>query len=102
MAHRGDARISIVGRSTAREIGRRFEVEWTLDAAPDLEWTEVFQLAEVEDRRGPVEWTQGGGPEVVAEAIRWFVPVDSLDEAQVEVVHRLDVANRRCFGPADG
>lgn len=100
MAQRGDTRISITGRSTAREIGRRVEVEWTLDAEPDLEWTEVFQLTEIQDREGPVEWTQGGGPDVVGSTLRWFVAVDNLEDAEAEVAHRLEVANRRRFGPA--
>ena len=58
----------------------------------------MFQFAEVEDRAGPVEWTQGGGPDVVGGTVRWFVPVDEPDDAEAEVAHRLDVANRRCFG----
>ncbi len=100
MGERGDVGISIVGRTTAREIGERVEVEWRLDSEPDLEWTEVFQFAEVEGREGSVEWTQGGGPDVVAGTVRWFVPVENMDDADAEVGHRLDVANRRCFGPA--
>jgi hypothetical protein len=100
MAERTDTRIRITGRSTAREIGRRVEVEWTLDSEPDPEWTGVFQLAEIQGREGPVEWTQGGGPDVVGSTVRWFVAVDNLEEAEAEVAHRLDVANRRLFGPA--
>ncbi len=99
MVQRGDAPISIVGRTTAREIGERVEVEWALDREPDLEWTEVFQFAEVDEREGPVDWTEGGGPDVVGTAVRWFVPNGSLENAEAEVAHRLDVANRRCSGP---
>ena len=68
--------------------------------SPDLEWTEVFQLTEIQDREGPVDWTQGGGPDVVGSTLRWFVPVDNLEDAEAEVAHRLEVANRRRFGPA--
>jgi hypothetical protein len=92
----GDA-ITIVGRTTASEIGDRVEVEWALSAEPDLEWAEVFEFASVDDRRGPVDWVQGGGPDVVGRSVRWFVPSASIGDAQAEVEHRLDVANRRCF-----
>ena len=91
-----DGPISIVGRTTAREIGARVEVEWELSAAPDLEWTEVFQFASVQDREGPVDWLEGAGPDVVGGAVRWFVPTTSLDNADAEVAHRLRVANERC------
>ena len=92
--------ISIVDRTMAREIGERAEVEWALDAEPDLEWIEVFQFADVDDRVGPVDWTGGGGPDVVGRTVRWFVPTDSLDNADAEVAHRLEVANRRCADSA--
>jgi len=95
---RGQAPIAVVGRTTAREIGERVEVEWQLDGTPDLEWTEVFQFAEVEERRGPVDWTRGGGPDVVGGTVRWFVPTSSLDDADAEVARRLEVANQRCEG----
>jgi hypothetical protein len=95
---RGQAPIAVVGRTTAREIGERVEVEWQLDGTPDLEWTEVFQFAEVEERRGPVDWTRGGGPDVVGGTVRWFVPTSSLDDADAEVARRLEVANQRCAG----
>ena len=101
MDGRGRVPIAVVGRATAREIGERVEVEWQLDGTPDLEWTEVFQFAEVEERRGPVDWTQGGGPDVVGGTVRWFVPTSSLDDADHEVARRLEVANLRCAG-SDG
>ena len=98
MDERGRVPLAVVGRTTAREIGERVEVEWQLDGVPDLEWTEVFQFAEVDERRGPVDWTQGGGPDVVGGTVRWFVPSASLDDAEAEVVLRLAVANLRCAG----
>jgi hypothetical protein len=98
MEDRGPVPIAVVGRTVAREIGDRVEVEWELDGAPDLEWTEVFQFADVDERRGPVDWTDGGGPDVVGGTVRWFVPSSSLDDADAEVDRRLEVANRRCCG----
>ena len=97
MDDRGRVPIAVVGRTTARELGERVEVEWQLDGTPDLEWTEVFQFAEVDERRGPVDWTQGR-PDVVGGTIRWFVPSSSLDDADAEVARRLVVANLRCTG----
>jgi hypothetical protein len=94
----GPEAIAITGRTTAVEIGDRVEVEWTLSAAPGLEWTEVFQFAEVGGRRGAVDWREGGGPDVVRDTVRWFVPSSELDDADAEVDHRLAVANERC-GP---
>ena len=102
MRETGDLPITVVGRTTAREIGERVEVEWRLDGTPGLEWVEVFQLAEVDGRHGPVEWTDGGGPDVVGDAVRWFVPVADLDEADAEVARRLTVANERCAPPGAG
>jgi|SRR5271157_2266252 len=95
MDERDDAPIAIVGRTTAREIGERVEVVWSLSAEPDLEWTEVFQLASVGGREGPVDWIEGGGPDVVDGTVRWFVPSASVDNAEAEVTHRLQVANGR-------
>jgi hypothetical protein len=80
----------------AREIGDRVEIRWALNVGPDLEWTEVFQFASVADRDGPVDWLEGGGPDVVGNSIRWFVPTASMDNAEAEVAHRLRVANERC------
>jgi len=88
--------ISLTGRTTAKEIGERVEVEWGLSATPGLEWVEVFQFAEVGDRVGPVDWRQGGGPDVVGATVRWFVPTTEVDQADGEVSRRLEVANRRC------
>ena len=92
------AAITLTGRTTAKEIGDRVEVEWGLSATPGLEWVEVFQFAEVGGRGGPVDWREGGGPDVVGATVRWFVPTAELDGADREVALRLDVANRRC-GP---
>ena len=89
--------VTITGRTTSRELDDRVEVEWSLSRAPGLEWTEVFQFATVDDREGPVDWLEGGGPDVVGTTVRWFVPTSSLDNADAEVAHRLGVANRRCF-----
>jgi len=33
---------------------------------------------------------------VVVDTVRWFVPTASLDNAGVEVAHRLELANLRC------
>jgi len=88
--------IAVTGRTTAPEIGGRVEVEWTLSAAPGLEWTEVFQFAEVGVREGAVDWRDGGGPDVVRDTLRWFVPGSELGDADAEVAHRLAVANERC------
>ncbi|MGA2835739.1 MAG: hypothetical protein ABSF84_03980 [Acidimicrobiales bacterium] len=89
--------ITIVGRTTAKEIGDRVEVEWALSAEPGAEWTEVFEFASVGARTGPVDWVDGGGPDVVGRSVRWFVPSATIEDAEVEVAQRLDVANRRCF-----
>ncbi len=51
----GDVPVAVVGRTTAREIGDRVEVEWRLTPTPGLEWTEVFQFAEVGGRAA--RWT---------------------------------------------
>jgi hypothetical protein len=88
--------IAVTGRTTAVEIGDRVEVQWRLTAAPGLEWTEVFQFTEVGMREGAVDWRDGGGPDVVRDTVRWFVPSSELDEAEAEVAHRLAVANERC------
>lgn len=88
--------IAVTGRTTAAEIGDRVEVEWTLSATPGSEWIEVFQFVEVGDRGGAVDWRDGGGPAVVRDTVRWFVPSAALDAADAEVVHRLAVANERC------
>jgi len=88
--------ITVTARTAAGEIGDRVEVEWTLSASPGLEWIEVFQFAEVGGRDGPVDWRAGGGPDVIHDVVRWFVPSGELDDADAEVARRLDVANRRC------
>jgi hypothetical protein len=95
MADRPGADITIVGRTTSPEVGDRVEVEWQLSAPPALEWAEIFQMAEVDDRVGPVDWLEGGGPDVIGDTVRWFVPSGSLDNADAEVRHRLSVANER-------
>lgn len=89
--------IRIVDRSTIKELGDRFEIEWRLSARPELEWAEIFQLAEVSERQGPPEWVGGGGPDVMDAVVRWFVPGEEVENADAEVRYRLSVANQR-FG----
>jgi hypothetical protein len=95
MADTGWSEITIEGRTTIKELGERTEVEWKLSATPDLEWTEIFQLAAASDREGPVDWVMGGGPDVIGDVVRWFVPVDLIENADAEVRQRLAVANHR-------
>ena len=97
MAGAGWEEITIVERSTVKEVGDRIEVEWTLSAKPELEWAEIFQMASLTDREGPVDWVMGAGPDVMGAVVRWFVPAVAIDNADVEVKHRLSVANQR-FG----
>jgi hypothetical protein len=85
----------IIERSTFKEIGNRIEIEWQLDARPDLEWAEIFQMAAVADRRGTLEWVNGGDPDVIGTVIRWFVPTEHIDDADAEVHYRVSVANKR-------
>jgi len=89
--------IRIVDRTTVKEIGDRFEIEWQLSAKPELEWTEIFQLAAPTDRQGSPEWVEGGGPDVLGAGVRWFVPREEIENADAEVQHRLSLANQR-FG----
>ena len=89
--------IAIVGITIVEELADRSEVEWQLNATPELEWAEIFQLAGPSERRGSIQWVQGSGPDVIGQAVRWFVPNGEIDEADVEVRHRLSVANER-FG----
>ena len=86
--------IELVSRTTSKELGDRIEAEWTLSATPGLEWAEVFQFASI-TRTGPVDWVQGGGPDVEGDVIRWFVPTSYLDDADAEVVQRVETANTR-------
>src|ERR1039458_9199819 len=88
----------IIERSTFKEIGNRIEIEWQLDARPDLEWAEIFQMAAVADRRGTLEWVNGGDPDVIGTVIRWFVPTEHIEEADAEVRSRASVANKRHEG----
>ncbi len=87
--------IRIVDRTTVKEVGDRFEIEWRLSTKPELEWAEIFQLAEPPDRHGSIEWIKGGGPDVIGAVIRWFVPSEEIENADAEVRHRLLVANQR-------
>jgi len=87
--------ITIVGRTTVKEVGERVEVEWKLSAEPELEWAEIFQMAVLSDREGPVDWMMGGGPDVMGSVVRWFVPMEEIENADAEVKHRLLVANER-------
>ena|ERR1039458_5624451 len=96
MGARDRGEIRITDRSTFKEIGNRIEVEWQLDAQPDLEWAEIFQMAAVADRHGTLEWVRGGDPDVIDTVIRWFVPTSHIDDAEAEVRSRVSVANKRC------
>ncbi len=87
--------ITIVDRSAVREVGDRIEVEWKLSAEPELEWAEMFQMADVSDRRGSIEWVQGGGPDVMGAVVRWFIPGAEIDSADAEVGRRMAMANER-------
>ncbi len=87
--------IAIIGRSSEKEIDDRVEVEWKLSAKPDLEWAEIFQMADLSERIGTREWVFGGGPDVLLDCVRWFVPASEIDNADAEVRHRLNVANAR-------
>ncbi|MGO8869828.1 MAG: hypothetical protein ACLQPH_00235 [Acidimicrobiales bacterium] len=95
MAEADRQEIVITGRSVVKEVGDRIEVEWELSDRPELEWAEIFQMAVVSDREGPVDWIMGAGPDVMDSVIRWFVPHSSLENAEAEVRHRLSVANER-------
>jgi hypothetical protein len=91
----GAKEISIVDRTTVKEVGDRCEIEWQLSAKPELEWAEIFQLAAQSDRHGSAEWVKGGGPDVMGAVVRWFVPSGDIENADAEVRHRLSVANQR-------
>jgi hypothetical protein len=95
MAEAKRENIRIVDRTTVKEVGDRFEIEWRLSAKPELEWAEIFQLAELSDRQGSIEWVKGGGPDVIGAVIRWFVPSGAIENADAEVRQRLLVANQR-------
>jgi len=97
MARANREEIRIVDRTTVKEVGDRFEIEWRLSAKPELEWAEIFQLAAPSDRHGSLEWVKGGGPDVMGGVVRWFVPSGEIENADAEVQHRLSVANQR-FG----
>ena len=88
--------ITVVDRTTVKEVGDRVEVEWKLSATPEMVWAEVFQMAAVSDREGPVDWMMGGGPDVMGAVVRWFVPIEEIENADAEVKHRSAVANERC------
>ena len=91
--------ITIVGRTTVKEVGDRLEIEWQLSARPELEWAEIFQLAAPSDRHGSPDWVKGGGPDVISAVVRWFVPSGEIEDADAEVQHRLSVANQRFGSP---
>jgi len=90
--------VAIIGRTSVKEIEERVEVEWTLSTKPELEWAEAFQMADLPERQGSAEWALGGGPYVIRDVVRWFVPADEIESAEAEVVHRLHIANERCRG----
>ena len=87
--------IAIIGRTSEKEIDHRVEVEWQLSAKPELEWAEIFQMVDLSEREGTLEWVFGGGPDVLLDSVRWFVPADEIENADTEVRHRLNVANGR-------
>jgi hypothetical protein len=87
--------IAIVGRISEKEIEGRVEVEWKLSAKPELEWAEIFQMADLSEREGALEWVFGGGPDVLLDSVRWFVPAKEIESADTEVRHRLNMANGR-------
>ena len=97
MAEANREEIRIVDRTTVKEVGDRFEIEWQLSTKPELEWAEIFQLAAPSERHGSPEWVRGGGPDVIGAVIRWFVPSEEIENADAEVQDRLSVANER-FG----
>jgi hypothetical protein len=47
--------IAIIGRTSEKEIDDRVEVEWKLSAKPELEWAEIFQMADLAEREGTLE-----------------------------------------------
>jgi hypothetical protein len=88
--------IEVVGRTTRAEIGDRVEVEWALSVPPGLEWTEVFQFTSFDGADDPADWHADGGPDVVGDVVRWFVPTAVIDDADAEVTRRVGIANLRC------
>ena len=85
----------IINRTIVKELDDRVEIEWQLNAKPGLEWAEIFQLAAPSDRHGSIEWQKGGDPDVIGAVIRWFAPSENVEDAEVEVQHRINVANQR-------
>ena len=90
--------VAVLARTSEKEIDDRVEVEWTLSNKPELEWAEAFQMADLPEREGSVEWVRGGGPNVIGDVVRWFVPADEIESAETEVMHRLLIANERFRG----
>ena len=89
--------ITILERTTVKEVGDRVEVQWKLSARPERELAEILQMADLSERQGSVEWMLGGGPDVMGDVVRWFVPAKEIENANAEVRHRLYMANGR-FG----
>ncbi len=87
--------IEIIERTSDQEIDGRVEVQWQLSAKPELEWAEIFQIADLSEREGTLEWVFGGGPDVLLDSVRWFVPAKEIENADAEVPHRLKMANGR-------
>jgi hypothetical protein len=87
--------IAIIGRTSEMEIDDRVGVEWQLSAKLELEWAEIFQMADLSEREGTLEWVFGGGPDVLLDSVRWFVPTKEIENADAEVRHRLNMANGR-------
>ncbi len=47
------SKITIVDRTTVKEIGDRVEVEWKLSGEPAVEWAEIFQIRRCVGPGGP-------------------------------------------------
>jgi hypothetical protein len=95
MAEKVRDEIKVTNRTTFKEIGCRVEAQWQLNAQPDLEWAEIFETASATQRQGPLEWVNGGNPDVIGTVIRWFVPTSQVENADAEVLYRVSVANKR-------
>ena len=98
MADAGWKDVAILGRSSEAEIDDRLEVEWALSTKPELEWVGAFQVADLPEREGSPKWVLGGGPYVIGDVVRWFVPASEVESAETEVLHRLLIANDRFRG----
>jgi hypothetical protein len=89
--------ITILERTTVRDVGDRVEVQWKLSVQPEREWAEILRMADLSERQGSVEWVLGGGPRVTGDVVRWIVPAKDIENADADVRHRMYMANGR-FG----